>query len=417
MLSGKFTVYNPTGRDTIGDIDEFANIDRTRFESFDVTGEATDGWARYTGSYEFSGYTSGYNVGFKDNDFRFQEYGLYMGVSGTFLYFETGVTGWTFASGTGAGNVGAFDLASGDFIQELTGAQDLFGFNTGKISVFDIDQTATPPFKRSTTPADTTPFSGFDTGSFVGPYEGVQDSEISGSSPQQMAVLSVTRVISDSAELESSGFNPYGSVLSGFDKPQLLPFMKLGSPAKFEIRDASPFIYKVIAMKEDAPNEYLISATKYDTGKFNLIEKNISIENKVDTFSFQVAQTINGITYTTLASPTLDTLTTGIPDASADTFSITGMWSAVDDSTGFNVRLTQPNGSVISDFVTTTGHEFTSLGQVGVFNFCVNALGDNGRSAGVNAFFDSTYDCSGIFVVYDELLIFNRSFVNQITIL
>jgi hypothetical protein len=54
---------------------------------------------------------------------------------------------------------------------------------------------------------------------------------------------------------------------------------------------------------------------------------------------------------------------------------------------------------------------------VGVFNFCVNALGNKGGNGIVNTFFDSTYDCTGIFVVYDELLVFNRSFVDQITIL
>jgi hypothetical protein len=93
------------------------------------------------------------------------------------------------------------------------------------------------------------------------------------------------------------------------------------------------------------------------------------------------------------------------------------MWTDVPEGTGYNVRLTQPNGSVISEFVTTTGHEIGGLGQVGVFNFCVNALGNKGGDGVVNAFFDSSYDCSGIFVVYDELLVFNRSFVNQITIL
>jgi hypothetical protein len=170
-------------------------------------------------------------------------------------------------------------------------------------------------------------------------------------------------------------------------------------------------------MKENAPNEYLISATKYDTGKFNLIEKNISIENEANTFSYQVCQEIGDITYCTLDAPVIDSLTTGEPDASNEQFTITGMWSHVENSTGYNVRLTQPNGLVISEFVTTTGHKIEGLGQVGVFNFCVNALGNNGRKASFNTFFDSSYDCSGMFVVYDELLVFNRSFVNQITIL
>ena len=55
----------------------------------------------------------------------------------------------------------------------------------------------------------------------------------------------------------------------------------------------------------------------------------------------------------------------------------------------------------------------TDLSQVGVFNFCVNSLGNKGGNGEVNAFFDSSYDCSGVFVVYDELLLFNRGFVNK----
>ena len=413
MNTGTLTVYNPTGRDTIAGIQGFATIDRDRYQSFSITGWNTPPWIRYTGDYAFSGYTSGYNVSMTGTDPRHQEYGLYTGISGTFLYFETGVTGWTFASGTGAENVGAFDLASGDFIQELTGAQTLEAFNSGELSAFDITEDS----KRAD-PADTSTFSGFDRESFVGPYKGVLNSEIADTSPNQMAVLSITGVnVSDSTDLEYSGFNPYGTVVSGFDKPQLLPFVKLGSPAKFEITDASPFIYKVISMKEDAPNEYLVTATKYDTGKFNLIEKDISIENKANTYSYQVAQTINDIQYSTLPCPLLDNVTTGEPDAVTDTFSITGMWAEVSNGTGYNVRLTQPNGSIISDFVTTTGHEITGLGQVGVFNFCVNALGNKGGDGEVNAYYDSPYDCSGIFVVYDELTIFNSSFLERITIL
>jgi hypothetical protein len=82
------------------------------------------------------------------------------------------------------------------------------------------------------------------------------------------------------------------------------------------------------------------------------------------------------------------------------------------------MTLTYPNGAVQSQSVgpaTVTGGQFSDLRQVGVFNFCVNALGNKG-GAGGNAFFDSQRDCSGIFVVYDEMLIWSKSFINQITI-
>ena len=328
-MGGSLTVYNPTGRDTIEDINQISQTNRTRYEKFTITGDVSDSWAGYTGEYGFSGYTLGYSGAVNsDGETRFQEYGLYTGLTTglgsaerqTEIYFETGVTGWVFASGTGAGNLGAFDLASGDFISELTGDQSLNAFGTGNI----VPMVMTGSKRKSVG----VPFSGFDYESFVGPYEGVMNSEISGSSPDQITVLSVTGAVTNQT---------YGSLVSGIDKPDLLPFVKLGSPAKFEIKDASPFIYKVISMKEQNPNEYLVTATKYNTGKFNLIEKNISIEDKKDTYSYQVAQEINGITYSTLSAPSIEVLTTGVPDVASETFNITGMWSAIDNSTGYNV--------------------------------------------------------------------------------
>jgi len=399
-MDGVLSVYNPTGADSYEDLDLIANSIRQRYYGFTVTGMDTAAYVRYTGDYGFSGYTAGYSEATGLNDTRFQEYGLYTGLneSGTYLYFETGVTGWIFASGTGENNKSAFDLASGDFISELTGTQTLADLNTGNLAA--INMTATGAGRGAAAV-----FSGITS---LNTYtRGITASEISAINPDQMAVLSVTGSIIDQT---------YGSIVSGFNIPSILPFVKLGSPAKFQIKDASPFMYKVISMKEEAPNEYLVTATKYDTGKFNLIDKNISIEDKANTYSYQVAQTINGVTYKTLDAPMIDSVTTGVPNASDATFAITGMWTEVDNSTGYNMMLTLPNGQVIDDSVTTTGGLFTGLNQVGVFNFSVNSLGNNAGGGG-NAYFDSDYASSGIFVLYEETLTFSKSFLDRITIL
>jgi hypothetical protein len=63
-----------------------------------------------------------------------------------------------------------------------------------------------------------------------------------------------------------------------------------------------------------------------------------------------------------------------------------------------------------------SGALFTGIDSVGVFTYSVNALGNKGGDGG-NAYFDSPYDQSGIFVVYEELLTFNKSFIDKITIL
>ena len=407
-MTGRLTVIDPTGRDaSINITTGYGTLHRERFYNTTVTGAVSDAWVKYTGVYGFSGYTQGYEdasgKGAALTDPRFQQYALYSGTptSGTMLYFETGVTGWVFASGTGEGNSGAFALASGDFISELTGTQTLAAMGTGKIAPMIMvgDKRSTP----------TVAFSGFDSTAHIlkKPTRGALVSDLGGLNPEQLKILNVTGAIT---------VKSYGSVLSGFDKPEVLPFVKLGSTAKLEIKDASPFIYKVLSMKEENPNEYLVTASKYETGKFKLIEDDVSIEEEANTFSYQVAQTINDVTYTTLPAPKIYSLTTGLPDVVDQTFTISGDWSVVPNSTGYNMVLTHPNGQTTEKSVTTTGDEFSDLRQVGVFNFCVNALGNKGGDCG-NAYFDSAYDCSGIFVVYDELLTFGRSFIDQITIL
>ena len=406
-MEGVLTVYQPTGRDTIEEVDDLALINRQRYYDFTVTGTSNSSFnSYYTGLYAFSGYTSGYQnaSGLVTGDNRFQEYALYSGTGVNYLFYNATNTGWTFGSGNSLG------INSGDWITVSTGNQTLGQVNTGFIIPVDTNQT------NNRAGAGGVNFSGAITG-FNVPTKGVLNSEIAVVSPDQLTKLTITGVtISSPAELEASGFNPYGTVVSGVDKPELLPFIKLGSPAKFDLTDASPFIYKVLSLQEQAPNEYLVNASKYDTGKFSLIEDNISIESLADTFSYEVAQTINETTYSTLPAPALNNVTTGVPNFTNQTFSITGDWSPVANSTGYNAILTYPNGQASSQIAELSGALFTGIDSVGVFTYSVNALGNKGGDGG-NAYFDSPYDQSGIFVVYEELLTFNKSFIDKITIL
>ena len=396
--TGILTVYNPTGIDSIDELDTIANQIRQRYDSFTITGSTSNSWHPFTGEYHFSGYTEGYEAsGFVSGDTRYSAYASYTGTDSKKVYFETGVTGWVLGSGD------AISLASGDFIAFETGAQELTAFNTGKISVLDMNSATK---RESAVPSV---FSGFDLNSFTNYSQGITNYELSNIAPEQITEISVTGIITN---LE------YGCLVSGFNRPEILPLVQLGSATKFQIKDASPFFYKVISMKEDNPNEYLVTATLYDTGKFNLIDKNISIENKANTYSYQVAQTINGVTYTTLDSPAfVGDVTTGIPNATNQTFNITGNWTAVSYSTGYGVRLTMPNGQTVDTTTTDTGISLSGFNQVGIFNIGVNALGNMGRNGDQNAYYDSPYRNTGIFILYEEALVYSKSFLNNITIL
>jgi len=401
MTTGVLTIYNPTGIDNIDELNIAANQNRQRYDGFTITGNNSlnnQGFAPFTGQYSFSNYTDGYDqvTGFGAGETRYSEYASYTGLSGTYLYFETGVTGWVFGSGD------AKSLYSGDFISKETGAQTLTEVNTGTLSVLNMNTSD----KRN---AFSILFSGFDSNSFRGYTRGITNSELSGLAPEQIIDINVTGIVTNL---------DYGCSLSGFDKPELLKSIHLGSAARFQIKDASPFFYKVISMKEENPNEYLVTATKYDTGKFNLIDKDISIENEANTFSYQVAQTINGVTYETLSAPSfVGEVTTGVPNTANQTFNISGHWSAVNNSTGYGVRLTLPNGQVFNSVTTDTAISLSGLNQVGVFNVGVNALGNMGRSCGGNAYYDSPYVDTGIFIIYEDSLTYTKSFLNKITIL
>lgn len=406
-MTGVLSVYQPTGRDTIQNLNDTAITNRQRYYDFTVTGTSSSTFnSSYTGSYSFSGYTSGYAnaSGTVSGETRYQEYALYSGTGNNYLFFNATNTGWTFGSGN------SLALNSGDWIAVDTGVQTLGSLNTGEIIPVDMAQAT----KRAT--AGEVDFSGSITGLNV-PTRGIVDSEISVASPDQITKLTVTgATVSNPTVLEASGYNPYGTLVSGFDNPDILPFIKLGSPAKFELKDASPFIYKVLSLQEQAPNEYLVNASKYETGKFSLIESDKSIEPLANTFNYKVSQTINDTSYSTLSAPTLTIVATGTPDPATETFSITGSWSAVTNSTGYNVILTYPNGQTEDLTTSSLNASFTGIDSVGVFNYGVNALGNKAGDGG-NAFFDSSYSQSGIFIVYEELLTFSKSFIDRIAIL
>jgi hypothetical protein len=73
---------------------------------------------------------------------------------------------------------------------------------------------------------------------------------------------------------------------------------------------------------------------------------------------------------------------------------------------------------VLDTNTTNTSISIDGLNQVGVFNLGVNSLGNMGRTDGnVNAYYDSPYRNTGIFILYEDALVYSKSFLNNITIL
>ena len=109
---------------------------------------------------------------------------------------------------------------------------------------------------------------------------------------------------------------------------------------------ADTIIYKVISIKEENINEYSVICTKFDTGKYNLIENDKSIEYKSNTYSYTVSQKIGNTNYKVLNSPNIQQLVTGLDGSSQ--FYISGNWKQVLDNKGYNVSLKNSQGVVES---------------------------------------------------------------------
>jgi len=419
--TGQLTVFTPTGRDDFFATQKRAQKRRQRVESFHITGLLFNGAPKnfdqmYTGLYKFGGYTGGYvdATGFADP--KFQQYAYYTGTlahpaSGTglnVLHFAPEYTGWVFSSG---GKNKIANTGTWDFISSGTGTHTLYELSRTGVNTFSglgvpWRDPAGPTYEMF---SGTT---GVFSGTMHGATRGFSESDFSITAPTQTTVLNFSGVRNED----------YGCTVTGIDNYSLLPFIKLGSPVKFKIKDASDFIYKVVSVAEQAPNEYTVSATKYDTGKYKLIDSDISILPETNTFAYQVSQVVDGRTFETLKAPTLTGIITG-EGSIDDTFFVKAGWTdtlngSPTTATGYNCRLQLSNGvtrtvNVPTSNTTVTMDNLNTIGHVGL---SVNCLGNRGANPNEAAYFDSSYDSTGFFVLFEQITTFDKMFVNFVGI-
>ena len=236
-MTGRLTVYAPTGRDTISEVEDIANQNRQRSLGFKITG--TDPFLlsapQFSGDYNFSGYTAGYPYATGSGSSQFEQYGLYTGTgTGTninMVCFSTGFTGWVLATGNPFGD----NEDTSIWISDYTGST-LYDLGTGHMAPYSLSATD----RRGGSPINV---SGLFSGNNIldSITRGFLPSEVMLVAPSQTTVLNVTGEIT---------IKDYGCLVSGFDKPEMLPLLKEGSAAKFEIKDVSPFIYKVLGIRK-----------------------------------------------------------------------------------------------------------------------------------------------------------------------
>ena len=393
-MTGILTVYNPTGETSILGLNDIAGTKRARTDTFTIPFDNTNFLASYSsfigtysGLYNFSGYTDGYVDDNIENLTTFSEYALYTGTGDNMLYFGTGYTGWTFATG--------LEEASRDYVAKSTGVQNLAQLNTGIVSTY-----SSAGDKRGATDVDIS-------GQISGDLDdlnigGILESEITQNSEPHIMTFNVTGNVNT-----GDGF----SFASGVDKPDFLKFIKLGSPYRFDLKDASDILYKIDSIKENNPNEYLVSAAKFDTGKFSLIEDNISLDKKENTYDYNVATTIGDITYSGLKAPENLSITTGV-GTETDTFFISGDWDEVAEKSSYECVLSFPSSSKISESKTNESVKFDNLTPIGNYALSVKAIGSSSDTLKTT---DSEFSTVRTFILYQALEEFDRSFITNVT--
>ncbi len=412
QMSGRLTIFNPTGIDTIADLNTIAEKNRERAKSsFNISGDlasssSTAVWtANFTGDYNFSGYRQGYT----GTEGGFEEYAAYTGTGSNILYFDTTLTGWVFATG------GSFerDNSFAKFISATTTIGQntkLKNFSTGDVKNYD---TSASDNRGSNTFDLEHSFSGdFNDDSFT---NGILESEIDVNSPSQIDVITITGSTVNQA---------FGTLASGIEqsKTGLLQNIKVGSPCSFQKSGASPVTYKVLEIAEVNTNEFATVASLYESGKYDLIESDKSITTLSNTFSYQNASSqVNDLIYHNLSPVRSLTFSTGdVPEA--EEFFISGSWTDPNGSNaiGYQAILQTPTSK--DGFDKTTENTFVVFSgglkeDVGTYSLRVKALGAGAdNSLALNAYYDSTFAVHNKFLVPEENLNHDESFLENFTI-
>jgi hypothetical protein len=385
QYTGFITVYTPTGYSTSLELDQLAITGRERVDQFSITGDFL-GNATYStlrGTYIFSGYTSGFN-----NNIYPAQFPLYTGTGSVgqklFCYYNTGATGFVFSTGLAFQNNNTYDKI-------IT--------NTGVFFGADISQLSK---------GDSSNYTGFVYNSAVSNKRGA-NGQVSGAINWDNTLYPDTRGVLD-REIDTYNLSQITKIsLTGYDNvvnygsdiylnandPNVgfLPAVKAGSVYRIERKSASDQIYKIISIRENSQNEYGVTATRYDTGKFEVIEKSITedyLENTYYTGVFRVGN----VEVTQVATP-LITIFSGRDQTSAN-FKLTGRWTSGAGNliTGFSVSLRNSlAGYSSSQIINATGIQFIGLTDIGNWDLSVTALAKQNN-------INSSTATTGTFVAY-----------------
>ena len=388
----KITVYTPTGYTTSAELSDLAGLSRSRLPYFTVkTGLINSDDNILSGIYYFNKYDKFIN----SQNQIVQNFPLYTGkhISGhnLYCYYNTGASGFVFATGLPYQNNNLYDKVitntGVDQISDITNITDGQDFlRTG----FRYNSTL---INKRGTPSGA--FINKLSNDFENEYQGILPSEINTVNYPQITNYRITGY-------DNSVNNNYGCEVF-LDKNDininLMPFIKEGSPYKIARKNAEDQIYKVLAIKEENQNEYVVVATKYNTGKFVEIENFIMEDFLPNTF-YSGPTTVNNVNFQQLNAPKIKTFTTGVAGSEPNVlgFVLSGSWEPVSDTSVYRYSITNEifqmsiTGQTISTSIIT--NRLQNLG-----NWKLNVYAANDENA---YYINSPTSTTGIFVAFNN---------------
>ncbi len=400
--TGFITAYAPTGYATSLELSGLAEINRSRVEQFTID-KALGGFYTLTGVYRFSGYTSG----FANSTIYPAQFPLYTGqhVNGhsIFCYYSTGSTGFIFATGRPYQDNTVFDkIVTNTGVFFGADFSNLVGGETSNYTGYEWTS-STSDRRRRTTDGPREISGQIQWNNTLYPNtQGILDQEINTYDTPQITKISFT------------GYNTsgvYGTILELNKNDSNINFLsavKPGSVYRIERKSASDQIYKVIAIREESQNQYAIGASRYDTGKFETIEKAIT-EDFLEQTYYTGPITVGNVQVQQLTRPTITKF--NVTGQTANNFKLTGQWTSGANTTGFAVSISNSlAGFFTSENVNASGILLSNLTDIGNWEMSVTALA---RSPQI----DSASSTTGTFVAYTgSLTNFNKPVINGFTL-
>jgi hypothetical protein len=386
-VENKITVYTPTGYKTASELERLSDEKRKRIDKFQISNTNLT-WTKDR-VFQFSKYSKQYLPQdiYKTTGYQQAIY-LDRYDKNYCWYYDLPLSGWVMSIS------GEFATDGQKYISEVTddGVQDINNLYA---------YLPTTPNKRGAL-QQASPSYVFKGTNWIGVLSGqnsvagIHDDEIRTQNNRQITTYSVSQVSPLSSDTEISNGSIVYLNASNFNL-SLLNIIEPGSTYRLQVKNTQDQIYKVISIRENSSNEYSIVATKYDSGKWNIIENDVYIENPQQQYNSTLFKVVDAY-----ASP--ENLTLDFSSRNETNFSLVGEWYAPSKEAGltYSVYLENPNIGFFNEQVIQTSTTdigpykiyYSGLNDQGLWTFKAQVISKN--TLKYNSFFSTTRKFIGL---------------------